>query len=217
MAVPGIVFTGGKGPQADVLRKLLPAVDGFTAVAADSGLLLAMACGIRPVRVVGDMDSLGEHRRLLRRFPPEAVLRHRPDKDSTDTELAIEVLRDLGCDEISIAGGGGGRLAHTLGIRDLFERERFPRRWITARDDVHCVDAAEAPEFSAEYTGAVSVFALGEGPRLAESTGLRWPLADVDWKRGVYGISNEASGGTVTVRAVRGRFLVILEGICQRL
>jgi len=216
----GIVFTGGEGPQPQILRRLL---DGFARgallVAADSGLILAEAAGLRPDWIIGDMDSLGgviggEDR--LRSYPPERVIRHTADKDFTDTELALALLWEKGCDEAWIAGGGGGRIDHLFGIRDLFEREKFPRRWITAAEDIYCIDgnaAGGSLTINLEQGDVVSVFPLGGSPWKAESKGLKWPLNNVQWERGLYGLSNAAVTPEVEIYVKQGRFMVILERV----
>jgi thiamine pyrophosphokinase len=216
----GIVFTGGQGPQPRILKRLIGELAaGTLLVAADSGLLLAEAAGLRPDWIVGDMDSLDDESRL-RSYPPERIICHPSDKDYTDTELALALIWEKGCDEVWIAGGGGGRIDHLLGIRDLFERERFPRRWITAAEDIHCIyggaDGAGKLTLALEPGTLVSVFPLGGGPWKAESTGLKWPLDAVRWERGLYGMSNVIVAPEITINAKQGRFLKITEGLWRR-
>jgi thiamine pyrophosphokinase len=183
-------------------------------VAADSGLLAAEAAGLRPDWVLGDMDSLGAAGlERLEAYPPERVLRYEAAKDYTDTELALHLLYEKGCEETWLVGGGGGRLDHLLAIRSLFERQRCPVRWLTVAEDVRFLEApgelALTVPDAALAAPLVSVFPLGQGPWDLESEGLRWPLAGLPWDRGFFGISNTADRD-FTVRAKRGRFLVIL-------
>jgi thiamine pyrophosphokinase len=232
----GIIFTGGEGPPPQRLKQLLEGSAGALLVAADSGLLLAEAAGLRPDWIVGDMDSLanvpsvdGDER--LRAYPTERVIRHATDKDFSDTELALSLLWEKGCDEAWIVGGGGGRIDHLFGIRDLFERERFPCRWITAAEDIYCLDGAGGGSaaggtianlrLTVKQDSLVSVFPLGGGPWKAASMGLKWPLDNVHWERGLYGLSNRlqpavALAPEITVTAAQGRFMVIIEDICQQ-
>jgi thiamine pyrophosphokinase len=212
-AVRGVGFIGGEGPGAEIGAALAEGAD--IVAAADSGLMAAEEAGLRPGWIVGDMDSLDELCRLDR-YPPERVIRSRPDKDETDTELLLSLLWDKGCDEVWLVGGGGGRLDHLLAIQALFEREKSPGRWITAAEDVRpvregfslrvepCPPAVRLPG------RLVSVFPLGTGPWEAESRGLTWPLAALPWKRGFFGISNLAPGGGFEIRSLRGIFLVIM-------
>jgi thiamine pyrophosphokinase len=209
----GIAFIGGEGPGPELCRAVFEeaSLNGEPplAAAADSGLLAAEAAGLRPDWVLGDMDSLGDLSRLDA-YPPERVLYYGTEKDYTDTELALNLLWERGCDEVWLLGGGGGRLDHILAIRSLFERDPCPSRWITAAEDLRCVEAPG--EFSplCPPGTAVSVFPLGAGPWEAESAGLKWPLAGLPWDRGFFGLSNAAETGRFTLRARRGRFLVTL-------
>ena len=201
----GIGFIGGKGPPPETAAKLASMAD-LTA-AADSGLMAAEAAGLGPDWIVGDMDSLDDPRRLDA-YPAGRVIRHPPDKDDTDTELLLALLWERGCSGVWLAGGGGGRLDHLLGIYSLFEREKSPDRWITAGEDLRRVGEGQTLEM--DRGGTVSVFPLGTGPWEAESRGLRWPLAGLPWKRGFFGISNRAAPEGFSLRAARGNFLVIM-------
>ena len=77
-------------------------------IAADGGLLNMEKNKITPALIIGDFDSLG--------FEPtgDNVIKHPVRKDDTDMMLAVKKAIDLGCQEIVIFGGCGGRLDHTL-------------------------------------------------------------------------------------------------------
>jgi thiamine pyrophosphokinase len=261
----GIAFLGGEGPAPALIRSLLaagvPATDpadragdplavdcaGPLVAAADSGLLLAESAGFRPRWIIGDMDSLGAESERLASYPPAHVIRCPPDKDYTDTELAFSLLREQGCGEIWLVGGGGGRTDHLFALRSLFERDNPPARWISAREDIRCLEAGsgavpgelsfppaeepgdepetdlftgepetgplseepDGPDKTGPGTGPISVFPLGAGPWKALSRGLKWPLDDLPWNRGFFGLSNEAPEGRFTIKALEGRFMVI--------
>jgi thiamine pyrophosphokinase len=202
----GIAFIGGEGPSPALCRRL--AEDADLVVAADSGLAAAEDAGLRPDWIVGDMDSLDDPGRL-KKYPPERVRLFRADKDYTDTELALVCLWEQGCGEIWIAGGGGGRIDHLFAIRALFERDRPPDRWITAAEDIRCLGPGKTLVLSLPPSSMVSLFPLASGPWEAESSGLKWPLRGLAWDRGSFGVSNEAPEGEFSVRAIRGRFMMI--------
>ncbi|MDR1058863.1 MAG: thiamine diphosphokinase [Treponema sp.] len=224
----GIGFIGGEGPSPETARRLAGGA-GLIA-AADSGLMAAEAAGLRPHWIVGDMDSLDDRGRL-KKYPPDRVRIYDRAKDDTDTELALSLLWKEGCNEVWLLGGGGGRLDHILALRALFERPRPPNRWITAGEDVRCLEGGEILELEAASIPApvsgpagasangpagggpflVSVFPLGEGPWEAESRGLRWPLGGLEWNRGSFGVSNEAPAGACSLRSLRGRFMVVIQ------
>jgi thiamine pyrophosphokinase len=233
----GLLFTGGEGPTASQCRAIVQEAEQtgkLLIAAADSGLLLAERAGVLPDWIIGDMDSLGAEASRLSAYPSEKVLRFPHDKNHTDTELALALLREKGACTIWIIGGGGGRLDHLFAIRSLFERDYPPARWITAKEKIYCIDAENdnvPAEISAGTEGMVSVFPLGSnsaetggpaeaaatgaaatgaGQWKAESSGLKWPLDGLLWDRGFFGISNEAPGGSFTIRAKNGRFLILL-------
>jgi thiamine pyrophosphokinase len=206
----GIVFTGGESPSSEIIRRLLNGKEIFV-IAADSGLITAEESGYKPAFVIGDMDSLGDVSRLSA-YPPERVTRYPHDKDYTDTELAFSFALEKGCEDIWLIGGGGGRMDHLFAIRSLFERARFPRRWITDAEDIYCIDSkAEQNELSLNLKkgAVVSVFPLDSGPWKSESRGLKWPLDALSWDRGFFGLSNVAEDGDFLVTAKAGRFMVI--------
>jgi len=208
----GIIFTGGEGPQPETLKRLVgDHLTGAFVVAADSGLAAAEDAGIKPGCVTGDMDSVNDAR--LEAYPADCVIRHKPDKDYTDTELALRIVVEKGCDEIWIIGGGGGRVDHLFAIRSLFERDVFPCRWITDTADMYCIDADTRRNTlfrRVEKDAPVSVFPLGSGPWEVESGGLKWPLKGLPWDRGFFGLSNVAPEGEFYIKTEKGRFLVIL-------
>jgi len=218
--VKGIVFTGGEGPEPQTVKGLLGDLAGALIAAADSGLALAEAAGIKPDWIVGDMDSLDNGERL-NHYPKERVICYPVDKDYTDTEIALALLWEKGCNDAWIIGGGGGRLDHLFGIRDLFERERYPSRWITANEDIYCVDGRDEENgclrLAVKQGKLVSVFPLGPGPWETRSKGLKWDLGCVRWERGLFGLSNVAITDEIEINVKQGRFIFIAEEKCRRL
>ena len=203
----GIAIIGGEGPDHEALKKIIHGADLL--VAADSGLVVCEEAGLKPDWVLGDMDSLDDPRRL-EKYPPKMVCRFSPIKDSTDTELALALLLDKGCDEIWISGGGGGRLDHLFAIRALFERENSPDRWFPGNVEIRCLKEGGVLSTALPPGSLVSVFTLGREGWEAESSGLKWPLGGLAWESAGVGVSNVASEGPVEIRTVRGRFMVIM-------
>lgn len=203
------VFIGGDGPVPGEVAGGLGSFD--LAIAADSGLLLAESWGVVPDWIVGDMDSLGDLDRLLP-YPPERVLSCSRDKDDTDTELALKLASEQGCDETILIGGGGGRLDHLMALLALFDRREAPVRWVTRLEDIVLVDALRRGDHTRDTApgATVSIFPVGEGPWRVESRGLLWPLDDLTWNRGFFGISNRTVGAGFSLRATSGRFLSVL-------
>jgi thiamine pyrophosphokinase len=202
--VKGVLFVGGAGPDPATVADDIAEAD--LVVAADEGLERAIAMGIEPDIVLGDFDSLVDTA-LLDRFTADRVLRFPTDKDETDAEIGLRLLAARGCDAITLAGGGGGRLDHLLALAALFERDPSPRRWVTDAEDVRLVEGEAC--FDGWRGSTVSVFPLGDGASGLYSEGLRWPLEGLAFARGWAGVSNVADGDRVRVGVGRGRLLVV--------
>jgi thiamine pyrophosphokinase len=190
-----------------MLRKL--ARDADILAAADSGLMAAEDAGLRPDWIVGDMDSLDDTGRLLK-YPAEKIRRFPPAKDFTDTDIVFSLLREKGCDEIWLAGGGGGRMDHLLAIRSMFERDNAPERWFPGNEEIRLLKEGENAGASVPPGSMVSVFPLGRQDWAAESSGLKCPLDGLLWNSGGFSVSNAAESGTFTIRSIKGRFMVIM-------
>jgi thiamine pyrophosphokinase len=88
-------------------------------VAADSGLDHALAVGLQPALLVGDLDSISDEGRDWAATKGVPVQRFPTDKDATDTELALAAaLQVPGARRLLLLGGSHGReprLDHLLG------------------------------------------------------------------------------------------------------
>lgn len=210
-----LIITGGEGPSPDYLRRLAEAAD--IVIAADSGLDSAIQAEIQPDLVVGDFDSL-EDLSCLDTISPERILRFSPEKDDTDTEIALSAARSRGADYLVIAGGGGGRLDHLLAVTSLFARSETPREWHTLHESIYFLEKGTSAIFGAVSGATVSVFpADGGGSVDMSSSGLKWPLEGLRWGKGYFGISNESTSDEIGISAGSGSLLVILPAGCERL
>ena len=120
------IFTGGVGFCPEKMT-LIPDDDDLV-IAADSGCsALLQFCErvkkISPHIVLGDMDSF-DKKESLENFPNAEFLSFPPEKDDTDTALAVDTALEHGCLEIILVCGLGGRLDHTLAIVYLLEHIR---------------------------------------------------------------------------------------------
>ncbi len=199
----GLVITGGAAPDREIL---FSDREQWLVVAADSGLDYAMRRGVLPDGVVGDMDSIKDTETLAR-FPDSQIEHYSRAKDWTDTEIAMDYLWKRSIIDISIVGGGGGRLDHLMAIIALFERPRFPRKWYTDREEVTLIDGEI--HFSGAPGETVSFFPVGPDVVTMNTDGLRWPLDHFEWRHGDVGVSNECTGGPCQVTVQSGRLLMV--------
>ncbi|MFM7684696.1 MAG: thiamine diphosphokinase [Actinomycetota bacterium] len=93
--------------------------DDAVVVAADSGLDHALALGLRPELLVGDLDSISAAGSQWAAAHSVPVQQHPTNKDATDTELALAAaLQVPGARRLLLLGRSAGtdeRLDHQLG------------------------------------------------------------------------------------------------------
>ena len=82
-------------------------------IAADAGLEVLH---ISPNAVVGDLDTVDK--KVLEEYQNQPDIEfeiHKPEKDETDTELALLTAARQGCEAVDILGALGGRMDHAIG------------------------------------------------------------------------------------------------------
>lgn len=190
------------------VRSLIDAADRLVGV--DGGCRHLEALGRLPDIAVGDMDSIPDS--LLMRYHDAGVETHLhpPRKDATDLELALDLALDRGATRISILGGTGGRLDHTLG--NLFLLSRCLPAGIPAcvMDEGQCVHLVDR---SLTLSGAAgdTLSLLPATPEVSGVTlaGLEYPLQDATLTFGTsWGMSNVFTGASATVTLRSGRLFV---------
>ena len=138
-----IALISGGSVQDEFASGFLAEFQADRLIAADSGLDFCIRSGWLPDLAVGDFDSLrkreilpderpGEHlREETKTICPGGkevrLIRHRPEKDATDTELAVRLAEEAGADEICILGATGTRLDHVWANLSLLYRLRQKR------------------------------------------------------------------------------------------
>ena len=110
------VIVSGGNIQEDFALSFLREQPFQELIAVDRGLELLYSQGICPTRIVGDFDSVEQKVFCWYQEQTEIEIRKfDPVKDATDTQIALELALELGSTSITILGGMGSRLDHTLG------------------------------------------------------------------------------------------------------
>lgn len=197
-----LILTGGDFPQRSVIDCYIrPDV----VIAADSGLETAIKLGYDCNFAIGDFDSLDPL--ILKQFPNEKQIRWPAEKEFTDTELALQLALKEQCAFRVIAGGGGGRLDHLLGILAVFDRTDSPDIWISNNSVVILIKKNYTVK--GVYSKTLSFFPAGPDICTMESDGLKWPLDSLVWRKGDCGISNIAIKDNVTITMKSGMLLCV--------
>ena len=110
-----LIITGG-AISAEFAAQYLKNQEFHSVLAVDSGLVTAHKLGIPINYIVGDFDSVPKE--LIESYRKDKasvnIREYNPEKDATDTHLAIDLSLELGADEIVILGATGTRIDHML-------------------------------------------------------------------------------------------------------
>ena len=208
-----VIVVTGAAPLPHRAVEAVPT--GSIVIAADGALDHALAAGLVPAALVGDLDSVSADG-LAWAEAHSTIQRHSPDKDHTDTELALATAAELNPQHLTLISGGGDRLDHTfaaigaLGASSLTSIPSIDGWWGDQRLAVVHGPGRARIEVTAGTT--VSLIAL-HGPCSGVSIdGVRWPLdrADLDAAVGL-GVSNEATADIVDVSVNAGVLTVFVD------
>lgn len=221
----GFIFSAGsfyglhKAPQPEDLI-----------IAADAGLLLCQKLRLKPNYIIGDFDSVSD-----KDFAPasgkdfdssvisnseaessnltEKILRYPVEKDDTDTMLAMKKALELGCKEIFIYGGTGGkRMDHTLAnIAALgYANSMGCKAYLYDDNFIFTVISSEKVVIKKTIEdGLISVFAFGGDAAGVSIQGTQYTLDNATLCSNFpLGVSNHMRDDLAVISCTKGSLLV---------
>lgn len=197
------IFAGGEisGPE------FIKTEPGDMVICADRGIVHAERLGIKPDIIVGDFDSYsGEI--------PESgeIYRSVPEKDDTDTMLALKIAIEKHTDKVMIYGALGGRFDHTAAnIQTLkYASDHGCEAVIADTDNIISLQTAGRCEYKLYEGWYFSVFAYSERVFIKEMSGVKYPLRNVEITNSFpLGVSNEIISGKAVLDLQSGTALVV--------
>lgn len=212
-----LIIAGGD-IDIDYAKKYYEQNDFTFVIAVDGGLKIAEMLDIIPNYIVGDFDTISP----LILFKYEnmndvKIKRFKPDKDFTDTQIAINIAIEEESFSISILGGTGSRLDHTLANVQLLQmalangveaiivsRNNRVRLLGTKRKDITI--------FKDEYK-YVSLIPMSDVVSGITTKGMKWNLSNFDFRIDEdisRGVSNEIVGQQAEIH-IDGGTLILIE------
>ena len=200
-----LVFANGEPAPAALVTELRALAD--TVIAADGGARHAIANGIIPDAVVGDLDSVDD---TLRAVIPSANFHKAGRLDTTDLEKAVAFAIERGATEVDIVAAGGGRADHALANLSVLVTNRG-KATVRMHDEFFEISLIDGRSVVEGPPGTVvSLVALGACTGVT-TDGLRWPLSDFTLPFGPRGIHNEIESPPAAV-SVRSGDLLLFKG-----
>nr|WP_317411971.1 thiamine diphosphokinase [uncultured Solibaculum sp.] len=202
-----VILASGPVDECETLRLLIEEDDFI--LCADGGLALAQRLGLKPHLAVGDFDSY--HGDSL---PKDIeVIKVPPEKDDTDTMLAIRLAMKRGFHHILLLGGIGGRLDHTFAnIQSMaWAAEQGAVLWMADHQNEATVLTPGVHRILKRDGYKLSLFGIGEGAFGITLKGLQYPLADAALTMTTpLGVSNEWKDEIAQIELKKGMLLLVL-------
>jgi thiamine pyrophosphokinase len=204
-----VIVANGPMPRPPFPRPRV--TDEDMVICVDGGASNALALGLEPQVVIGDMDSIEAH--VRRHLEQEGCLfvEYPSRKDETDSELGVRYALSHGATELILLAALGGRIDHTLAnvmLLAIPELTHIPARVIDGNQELVVV----RDEFLAEGRpgDTVSLLPLTTDAAGIHTEGLEYPLSDETLKfGGARGVSNVLVAAQGRVRVRSGLLLLV--------
>jgi len=176
-------------------------------ICADGGYEKALEAGLVPDYAMGDFDT---YRGSIAKGTE--VVRVRPEKDFTDTELCCRKAVEKGAEEVILAGALGGRADHAIAnIQLVFD---LVRKGIAARiedeDNIISFQFPSKKSYPRLEGMYFSLFAYTESCRGLEVRGTKYEAWGIELKNGSsLGTSNEIISEQASVSFEEGCLLAV--------
>lgn len=210
MSKTACIVTGGTLSQ-QFLSEYLAKHRESLLIVVDGALEVTHRLGLLPDYIVGDFDTVD--RSLLSFYDEAIILRHPPEKDQTDTELAIETALQAGCDSLVFFGATGSRLDHSLANIFLLQgllKQNIEAVILNENNKLYLKNKGftlKRKEACGDYVSLLPLTGTVEGVTL---TGFKYPLQSYTLHREkTLGVSNEITAEEATVELTKGILIVV--------
>ncbi len=197
------IFAGGDFEVSETLK--IGSHDVI--MCADKGLNHAKKLGIAPDVVVGDFDSYKDE------LPENTEIFYSiPEKDDTDTMLAVKIALERGAEKIIIHGALGGRFDHAFANIQtlLYIYEHGCCAEIEDCGNVMTVCGEGEHSFELWNGWYFSVFALTEKLEIESMSGVKYPLENYCITNSFpLGVSNEITDSVAVLKISKGAALIV--------
>lgn len=208
-----LIIAGGCLPKS-FLQKYLEEATFDYVIAVDGALAYVDEAGVPINCLVGDFDTVCAD--LLNQYRKQENLyieRHRPEKDETDTELALRIAMNYGSKTITILGATGGRLDHFIGNLHLLIqplKRKIPCFLVDEWNRICLIDHYSQFTEKDQFGKYISFLPFTDEVLDVSLTGFKYPLHHANIKKGItLGVSNERSASVAEVCIEKGILICI--------
>ncbi|QHQ62045.1 thiamine diphosphokinase [Anaerocolumna sedimenticola] len=208
-----LIITGGAA-SIDFVREFLIKNRFDTIIAVDSGLVTASKLGIPLQYIVGDFDSVP--RELIESYRNDKsviINEFNPEKDATDTHIALSLGLELNGSEIVILGATGTRIDHMLANIHLLYlplNKNIKASIIDEHNKIYMINKSTAIYKNKLFGPFVSLQPFTEVVKGITLKGFKYPLNNYTMLKGdSIGTSNEVVEEQADISLEDGILIVI--------
>lgn len=215
-----LIISGGR-IEKDFALSFLEKRSYQQIIAVDGGLRLLHELDVTPTDIVGDFDTIEPEVLLQYEARNEVhIRRFHPQKDDTDSEIAVKMAIESQSEKIDILGATGSRLDHTignirlLGLIHCAGQKGFPREAFLYDENnrIRLVDKECVIQKNEMYGRYVSLLPFTQRVTGITLEGFQYPLKEYTmelFQSPTLGISNEIVREEGRIRCREGILLVI--------
>ncbi len=208
-----LIVTGGN-VDLNLLNNYYNSNKDSLVIAVDKGLESLYKLNIIPDHIVGDLDSVNAT--ILKHYqnnPQITIHKYIPEKDYTDTDIALKLAIKLAASNITIIGATGTRIDHMLAnihVLTYALDSKIPCHILDSNNKIYLInDSAKLnkDEAHGKYISLIPLTTSVEGLTLK---GFKYPLNNYCLTIGKsLGISNEIIQDIATIDLKSGTLIVI--------
>lgn len=208
-----LIISGGS-ISIEFLKNYLSTHTYDCLIAVDKGLEVLYSLGIIPNHIVGDFDSVSANVLNYYQLKPDICIHsYCPEKDATDTEIAITLAIHLKSSHISILGAIGTRMDHTLANLHLLTlplKSNIPCQLLNETNKIQLLNSSITLTKENAFGKYVSIIPLTTWVKGLTLSGFKYPLSNYSLSIGnSLGISNEIVEPIATISLQEGLLLLI--------
>lgn len=204
-----IIVTGGNKPSKKLLNSYIKS--GDLIIGADKGSEYLYDYEIMPNIILGDFDSISEEKLKKIEEKQVEIIKFPPEKDYTDTEIAIMEAMKRGADTIYLFAGLGTRADHSLGnIGLLLTTKNKGARLLIVDDHNKMYLADKNMSLNGSQGEIISFHALSDVVKGFEIRGAKYNLNSYDMHLlDPRAVCNEFIDTPINIKYESGELLII--------
>lgn len=210
--VDTLIISGGN-INKNFLKEIINENEFNNIIACDKGLEILYKCKIKPNYIIGDFDSVNTNILMNYKENKEInTIELKPEKDYTDTHMALKLALKLKSDNITIVGAIGSRLDHTLANINVLKEaldNKIPCKIVDENNNISLINKNTKIEKDNKYKyiSLIPITTVATGVTLQ---GFKYPLENATMKIGEsIGVSNEQVEQTAKINIKEGILILL--------